>query len=245
MHGLASYSVAGFALPVIAGPMFIASTPDLVVAECRGGIVGAMPALNARTYSALDADLDQIERELEGRAPLYAINLVCHRSHARLRDDLAIIVRHRAPLVLLALGANAEIVAAIQGYGGRVFNDVASNRHAGKWAGFAVAAVAGGPTGSVSPFAFVQEMRAWWDGPLALAGAIATGRAMLAAETLAADFAYIGSPFLAASEGNTAPVFKHMIVECSSADIVVTRTFAGARASFLAPRSAPTASTPR
>ncbi|MDE3174775.1 MAG: nitronate monooxygenase [Pseudomonadota bacterium] len=225
----------------MAGPMFIASSPALVVAQCRGGIVGAMPALNARTTSALDADLNQIQRELEGYAAPYAINLVCHRTNARLRDDLSVIVRHRVPIVVLALGADAEIVAAVHAYGGLVFNDVASDRHARKCAEMgvdgiiAVAAGAGGHTGSVSPFALAQEIRAWWRGPLALAGAIATGKAVLAAQTLGADFAYIGSPFLAAEEANTAPAFKQMIVDCASADVVVTKAFTGARASFLAP----------
>jgi len=238
---LAAELMAKLALPVMAGPMFIASTPDLVVAQCRAGIVGALPALNPRTTSALDADLGQIERELEGCPAPYAINLVCHRTNARLREDLAVIVRHRVPIVVLALGADAEIVAAIHAYGGLVFNDVATDRHARKCAGMgvdgiiAVAAGAGGHTGSVSPFALTQEIRAWWRGPLALAGAIATGRAILAAQTLGADFAYIGSPFLAAKEANTAPAFKQMIVDSASADIVVTKAFTGARASFLAP----------
>lgn len=238
---LAARLKAGLALPVMAGPMFIASTPALVVAQCRAGIVGAMPALNARTTAALDADLGQIERELEGCAVPYAINLVCHRTNARLRDDLAVIVRHRVPIVVLALGADAEIVAAIHDYGGLVFNDVASDRHARKCAELrvdgiiAVAAGAGGHTGSVSPFALAQEIRAWWRGPLALAGAIANGRAILAAETLGADFAYIGSPFLACDEANTAPAFRQMIVDCASGDIMVTKAFTGARASFLAP----------
>jgi nitronate monooxygenase len=238
---LAATLRAKLTLPVMAGPMFIASTPDLVVAQSRAGIVGAMPALNARTSAALDADLEQIERELESCAAPYAINLVCHRTNARLRDDLAVIVRHRVPIVVLALGADAEIVAAIHDYGGLVFNDVASDRHARKCADMgvdgiiAVAAGAGGHTGSISPFALAQEIRAWWRGPLALAGAIATGRAILAAETLGADFAYIGSPFLAAKEANTAPAFKQMIVDGASRDIVVTKAFTGARASFLAP----------
>ena len=238
---LAARLRARLALPVMAGPMFIASTPALVVAQCRAGVVGAMPALNARTTPALDVDLNQIERELEGCAAPFAINLVCHRTNARLHDDLAVIVRHRVPIVVLALGADAEIVAAIHAYGGLVFNDVASDRHARKCAAMgvdgiiAVAAGAGGHTGAVSPFALVQEIRAWWRGPLALAGAIATGRAILAAETLGADFAYIGSPFLAAYEANTAPAFKQMIVDGASADIVVTKAFTGARASFLAP----------
>lgn len=232
---------ARLALPVMAGPMFIASTPALVVAQCRAGVVGAMPALNARTTASLDADLDRIENELQGCAAPYAINLVCHRTNARLREDLAVIVRHRTPIVVLALGADAEIVAAIHEYGGLVFNDVASDRHARKCAQIgvdgiiAVAAGAGGHTGAVSPFALMQEIRDWWRGPLALAGAIASGRAILAAETLGADFAYIGSPFLACEEANTAAAFKQMLVDGGASDVVVTKAFTGARASFLAP----------
>jgi nitronate monooxygenase len=225
----------------MAGPMFIASTPALVVAQCRAGIIGAMPALNARTAVALDEQISSIRRELSGCPAPYAINLVCHRTNARLQGDLALIVRHHVPIVVLALGADPEIVAAIHGYGGIVFNDVVSDRHARKCAEMgvdgiiAVAFGAGGHTGSISPFALTQEIRSWWQGPLLLAGAIATGRAVLAAETLGADFAYIGSPFLASEEANTAPAFKQMVVDGASGDIVVTKAFTGARASFLAP----------
>ena len=232
---------AQLALPVMAGPMFIASTPALAIAQCRAGIIGAMPALNARTTARLDADIAEIRRELEGVAAPYAINLVCHRTNARLDADLALIIKYRVPIVVLALGANPGVVAAIHDYGGLVFNDVVSNRHALKCAEIgvdgviAVAAGAGGHTGSVSPFALTQEIREWWRGPLLLAGCVATGRAILAAQTLGADFAYIGSPFLASAEANTAPAFKQMLVDSGSADVVVTKAFTGARASFLAP----------
>lgn len=232
---------AALKLPVMAGPMFIASTPELVVAQCKAGIIGSMPALNARTSEALSRSLEFIGRELAGCAAPYAINLVCHRSNARLEADLELVVRHRAPIVVLALGASEQVVEAIHGYGGLVFNDIASNRHARKCAQMnvdgliAVSAGAGGHTGSVSPFALTQEIREWWRGPLLLAGCIATGRAVLAAQTLGADFAYIGSPFLACAEANTAPAFKQMVVEGSAQDIIVTKGFTGARASFLAP----------
>lgn len=238
---LASRLGARLKLPVMAGPMFIASTPALVVAQCRAGVIGAMPALNARTTAGLDDCLAQIGRELAGCETPYAINLVCHRSNARLDADLEVIVRHRTPIVVLALGASPQVVEAIHAYGGLVFNDVASDRHARKCGEMgvdgiiAVAAGAGGHTGSISPFALTQEIREWWRGPLLLAGCIATGRAVLAAQTLGADFAYIGSPFLAAEEANTAPAFKRMVVEGSAQDIVVTKGFTGARASFLAP----------
>ena len=228
-------------LPVMAGPMFIASTPDLVIAQAQAGIIGAMPALNARTTMDLDADLNRIKEALADCPAPYAINLVCHRTNARLGADLDLIVKHKAPIVVLALGADPEVVSAIHAYGGLVFNDVASNRHARKCAEMgvdgiiAVSAGAGGHTGSVSPFALTGEIREWWRGPLLLAGCIATGRGVLAAETLGADFAYIGSPFLASREANTAEAFKQMVVEGGAADVIVTKAFTGARASFLAP----------
>ncbi len=231
----------GLKLPVMAGPMFSASTPDLLIAQCRAGIVGAMPALNARTTMDLDADLNRIKEALADCPAPYAINLVCHRTNARLGADLDLIVKHKAPIVVLALGADPEVVSAIHAYGGLVFNDVASNRHARKCAEMgvdgiiAVSAGAGGHTGSVSPFALTGEIWDWWRGPLLLAGCIATGRGVLAAETLGADFAYIGSPFLASREANTAEAFKQMVVEGGAADVIVTKAFTGARASFLAP----------
>jgi nitronate monooxygenase len=225
----------------MAGPMFIASTPLLVVAQCRAGIIGATPALNARTTKGLDEDVAHIRSELTDCPAPFAINLVCHKTNARLDDDLEVIVKHRVPIVVLALGASPQVVEAIHGYGGLVFNDVATDRHARKCADMgvdgiiAVAAGAGGHTGSVSPFALAQEIREWWLGPLMLAGCIASGRAVLAAETLGADLAYIGSPFLASHEANTAMGFKEMIVGGSSKDVIVTKAFTGARASFLAP----------
>lgn len=238
---LAKRLKAKLALPVMAGPMFIASTPELVIAQCRAGIIGAIPALNARTTEELDTDMGRIREALAGCPAPYAINLVCHRTNARLRADLEVIVRHAAPIVVLALGADPEIVSAIHAYGGLVFNDVASARHARKCGEMgvdgiiAVSAGAGGHTGSVSPFALVSEIRESWRGPLLLGGCIATGRGVLAAEALGADFAYIGSPFLASREANTAEAFKRMVVEGGSADVIVTKAFTGARASFLAP----------
>jgi nitronate monooxygenase len=238
---LAQSLKAKLKLPVMAGPMFIASTPLLVVAQCRAGIIGATPALNARTTKGLDEDVAHIRSELTDCPAPFAINLVCHKTNARLDDDLEVIVKHRVPIVVLALGASPQVVEAIHGYGGLVFNDVATDRHARKCADMgvdgiiAVAAGAGGHTGSVSPFALAQEIREWWLGPLMLAGCIASGRAVLAAETLGADLAYIGSPFLASHEANTATGFKEMIVGGSSKDVIVTKAFTGARASFLAP----------
>jgi nitronate monooxygenase len=228
-------------IPVMAGPMFIASTPALVIAQCRSGIIGAMPALNARTTGLLNEQIGGIEKELEGCDIPFAINLVAHKSNARLDADLEVVVARKVPIVVLALATSPAIVQVIQEYGGLVFNDVASDRHARKCAELgvdgviAVSAGAGGHTGSVSPFALVAEIREWWEGPLMLAGSIATGRAILAAEALGADLAYIGSPFLACAEANTPDGFRQMLVDSASRDIVVTNGFTGANASFLLP----------
>jgi nitronate monooxygenase len=238
---LAQRLKAKLRMPVMAGPMFIASTPALVVAQCRSGIIGAMPALNARTTELLDQQIASIESELEGCEIPFAINLVAHKSNARLDADLEVVVARKVPIVVLALATSPSIVDAIHGYGGLVFNDVASDRHARKCADLgvdgviAVSAGAGGHTGSVSPFALVGEIREWWVGPLMLAGSIATGRAILAAETLGADLAYVGSPFLACAEANTPDGFKRMVVDSASKDIVVINGFTGANASFLLP----------
>jgi nitronate monooxygenase len=228
-------------IPVMAGPMFIASTPELVVAQCRSGIIGAMPALNARTSAQLDADIVRIKQEHCDCDVPFAINLVAHKTNERLDADLAIIVEHRVPIVVLALAASPAIVEAIHNYGGLVFNDVISDRHARKCADIgvdgiiAVAAGAGGHTGNLSPFALTAEIREWWDGLLILSGCIATGPAVLAAEALGADLAYVGSPFLASSEANTQPEFKQMIVDSGAKDIVIANCFTGANASFLLP----------
>lgn len=227
-------------LPVFAGPMFIASTADLVIAQCRAGIIGAMPALNPRSTAALDEDVARIRETLGDDVP-YAINLVAHRSNDRLDDDFAVLEKHKVPIVVLALAANADLVKAIHDYGAIVFNDIVTNRHARKCAEIgvdgiiAVAAGAGGHTGSLSPFALMHEIREWWQGPLALSGCITTGREVLAAQVMGADFAYIGSPFLASEEANTAPAFKQMIVDCTAADIIQTNCFTGVNANFLRP----------
>jgi nitronate monooxygenase len=172
-------------LPVMAGPMFIASTPQLVIAQCRAGIIGAMPALNARTTDGLDGDISYIREALADCAAPYAINLVCHRTNARLSADLAVIMKHKAPIIVLALGADPDVVSAIHAYGGLAFSDVASDRHARKCSEMgvdgiiAVAAGAGGHTGAVSPFALVSDIREWWRGPLMLAGCIARASPIL------------------------------------------------------------------
>ena len=236
---LASDLRAKLRLPVMAGPMFIASTADLVIAQCKAGIIGSMPALNPRSTAALDEDIARI-RESVGDRP-YCINLVAHKTNERLQADLDVVLRHKVPIVVLALAANPDLVKDLQANGALVFQDVVKNRHAHKCAEMgvdgiiAVGAGAGGHTGDLSPFALMQEIREWWDGLLILSGCIANGRSILAAETLGADLAYIGSAFLASDEANTQPGFKRMIVEGSAADITVTNCFTGVNANFLLP----------
>jgi nitronate monooxygenase len=236
---LASELRSKLRIPVMAGPMFIASTADLVIAQCNAGIIGSMPALNPRTTADLDADITRIKASV-GDAP-YAINLVAHKSNSRLDADLAVVMKHKVPIVVLALAANPDLVKALQANGSLVFQDVVKNRHAQKCAEMgvdgiiAVGAGAGGHTGDLSPFAIVQEIREWWDGLLILSGCIANGRSVLAAEVLGADLAYIGSSFLASTEANTQAGFKQMIVDGSAADIMVTNCFTGVNANFLRP----------
>ena len=236
---LANALKAKLRLPVMAGPMFIASTADLVIAQCQAGIIGAMPALNPRSTQALEADLARIAQNV-GDMP-WCINLVAHKSNDRLAADLEVVLRHKVPIVVLALAADAGLVRELQANGSLVFQDVIKNRHAQKCAEMgvdgiiAVGAGAGGHTGDQSPFALVGEIREWWDGLLLLAGCIANGRGVLAAEVLGADLAYIGSPFLASTEANTPPGFKQMLVDGSAKDVMVTRCFTGVDANFLRP----------
>ncbi len=226
-------------LPVMAGPMFIASTADLVIAQCHAGIIGSMPALNPRSTAALDDDVARIAASVGDRP--YAINLVAHASNSRLQADLEVVLKYKVPIVVLALAANGDLVKELQAGGSLVFQDVIKNRHAQKCAEMgvdgiiAVGAGAGGHTGDLSPFALMQEIREWWDGLLILSGCIANGRSVLAAEVLGADLAYVGSPFLASSEANTQPGFKQMIVDGAAADIVTTNCFTGVNANFLRP----------
>lgn len=236
---LASDLRAKLRLPVMAGPMFIASTADLVIAQCNAGIIGAMPALNPRSTAALDEDVARIRENVGDRS--YCINLVAHRTNERLQADLDVILKHKVPIVVLALAANPDLVKELQANGALVFQDVIKNRHAQKCAEMgvdgiiAVGAGAGGHTGDQSPFALMQEIREWWDGLLILSGCIANGRSVLAAEVLGADLAYVGSAFLASSEANTQDGFKRMIVNGSAADITVTNCFTGVNANFLLP----------
>ena len=228
-------------LPVVAAPMFLVSNPQLVLACCNSGIVGSFPALNQRESSGFKAWLEEIEAglaTLENPAP-YAVNLIVHNSNPRLEEDLALCVQHKVPLVISSMGARADVNRAVQAYGGVTLHDVTNQSHArkaiekGATGLIAVAAGAGGHAGVQSPFALVAELRAWFDGPIALAGAIGTGKAVAAARILGADFAYIGSAFLATDEAHVSPAQKAAVVAASAADIVYTPAFSGTPANYL------------
>lgn len=237
----------GLRLPVIGAPLFIISNPDLVIAQCKAGIIGAMPSLNAREPDRLEDWLERIVTELaahdaahpEAPAAPYAVNLIVHRSNPRLMDDLAICARFKVPLVITSLGANEEVNAAVKAWGGLVFHDVINQRFAHKAVEkgadglILVAAGAGGHAGSQSPFALVAETRAWFDGPIALSGAIATGAGILAAQAMGADFAYIGSAFIATQEARASAAYKQGIVEGQAADIVYSDYFTGVSGNYL------------
>ncbi|MFV3076534.1 NAD(P)H-dependent flavin oxidoreductase [Niveispirillum fermenti] len=236
-------------LPVIASPMFIVSYPDLVLAQCKAGIVGTFPSLNARQPELLDEWLGRITAELAGFgadhpgaavAP-FGVNLIVHRSNSRLQGDVELMVKHKVPLIITSVGAPVGIVEAVHSYGGLVFHDVTNIRHARKAleAGvdglILVAAGAGGHAGTTSPFALLAEVRAFFDGPIVLAGAISTGTEIRAAEVLGADFAYIGTRFIATAEGNAPPEYKQMLIDHAAADIVYTPMFSGIPGNYLAP----------
>ncbi|MDD2860678.1 MAG: nitronate monooxygenase family protein [Acidiphilium sp.] len=237
------------AIPVIGSPLFILSNPALVIAQCTAGIVGSFPALNARPEAMLDDWLAEIAEALaawdkanpDRPAAPFAVNQIVHRSNARLERDLELCVKHRVPLVITSLGARPEVNAAVHSYGGIVLHDIIDNRFAHKAIEkgadglIAVAAGAGGHAGTISPFALVQEIRAWFDGPLALSGAIATGRSVLAAEAMGADFAYIGSAFIATDEANASTPYKQAIVDGGAGDIVYTNLFTGVHGNYLRP----------
>lgn len=241
--------LATLPLPVIASPLFIISNPKLLVAQCKAGIVGSMPALNARPASQFDEWLAEITEELttynqanpgHPAAP-FAINQIVHKSNDRLEHDLELIVKYKVPIVITSLGARADVNAAVHAYGGVTLHDVIDNGFARKAIDkgadgiIAVAAGAGGHAGIKSPFALVQEIRQWFDGPLALSGAIATGGAVLAAQAMGADFAYIGSAFIATDEARASDAYKHAIVRGTSDDIVYSSLFTGVHGNYLAP----------
>lgn len=235
------------ALPAIGAPLFIVSTPKLVIAQCTSRIVGAFPALNARPQPALDDWLAEItetlaawDREHPDRpAAPFAVNQIVHRSNARLEQDLELCVKYRVPVVITSLGARPEVNQAVHSYGGIVLHDIINDRFARKAIEkgadglIAVAAGAGGHAGTISPFALVEEIRQWFDGPLVLSGAIATGRAVLAAQAAGADLAYLGSAFIATEEANATEAYKAGIVEGRADDIVYTNLFTGVHGNYL------------
>ena len=236
-------------LPVVASPLFIISNPDLVIAQCKAGIVGSFPALNARPAAALDDWLTRITAELAAHdrahpdqpsAP-FAVNQIVHRSNDRLDADMETVVHHKVPIVITSLGARREINDAVHSYGGIVLHDVIDNDFARKAIDkgadglIAVAAGAGGHAGFQSPFALVQEIRRWFDGPLLLSGSIASGRSILSALAMGADLAYIGSAFIATKEANAVEGYKTMITECAARDIVHTNLITGVHGNYLKP----------
>jgi nitronate monooxygenase len=235
-------------LPVIASPMFIASGPALVAAQCKAGIVGSFPALNARPAEQLDVWLTDLQRELaeyqaahpDKKVGPIAVNQIVHQSNDRLEHDVAVCVKHQVPIIISSLRAPPkEMLDAVHAYGGIVMHDVVSIRHAQKAleAGvdglILVAAGAGGHAGALSPFALVGEVRKFFDGPIALSGSIATGDAILAAQAMGADFAYIGSRWLATRESNVSDAYRDAIVDSSAADIVYTNLFTGVHGNYL------------
>lgn len=237
------------ALPVIGAPMFIVSVPELVIAQCKAGIIGSFPGLNARPAEKLDEWLAQIKHELAAHdsahpdrlsAP-FAVNLIVHKSNDRLNADLEQCVRHRVPIIITSLGAREEVNQAVHSYGGIVLHDIIHDTFARKAVAkgadglIAVAAGAGGHAGTISPFALVQEIRSWWDGPLVLSGCIATGRAVLAAQIMGADLAYVGSASIATREANAPDAYKQMIVESNASDIIYTSFFSGVHGNYLRP----------
>lgn len=234
-------------LPVIASPMFIASGPQLVTAQCQAGVIGAFPTLNARPAELLDEWLHEIEESNAAFAkanpdkPVGAVaaNLIVHRSNNRIEADLETIVKHQVPIVITSLGARTEVNDAVHSYGGIVLHDVIHNGFAHKAIDkgadglILVAAGAGGHAGMLSPFAFLNEVRAWFDGPIALSGALAHGRSVLAAQAAGADFAYVGSAFLSTPEAQVTEGYRQMIVDSTASDIVYTNLFTGVHGNYL------------
>ena len=242
-------ALATLKFPVIGSPLFIISTPKLVIAQCINGVVGSMPALNARPASQLDEWLAEITEALAAHnkahpdkpAAPYSINQIVHKSNDRLEHDMAMCVKYKVPVIITSLGAREEINQAAHSYGGVVLHDIINNKFAHKAIEkgadglVAVAAGAGGHAGVKSPFALVQEIRQWFDGPLALSGSIASGSAILAALAMGADFAYIGSAFIATEEARAAQEYKQSIVDSNSDDIVYSNLFTGVHGNYLAP----------
>lgn len=246
-------------LPVMGSPMFIVSNPELVIAQCTAGIIGSFPSLNARPAEQLRDWLAQITEALadwdakhpDQPAAPFAVNQIVHKSNNRLEQDLQLCVEFEVPVVITSLGARTEVFDAAHSYGGIVFHDVINQRFAHKAIEkgadglIPVAAGAGGHAGTQSPFAFMQELRSWFDGPIALSGCIAHGRSVLAAQAMGADLAYIGSPFIATAEANAAEGYKQMIVDSHADDIVYSNYFSGVHGNYLGPSVAAAGYDPR
>ena len=237
------------ALPVIGSPLFIISNPKLVIAQCKAGIVGSMPALNARPAEQLDDWLAEITEELaahnkanpDAPAAPFAINQIVHKSNDRLERDMEVCAKYKVPVVITSLGVREDVNQAVHSWGGVVLHDVINNKFARKAIEkgadglIAVAAGAGGHAGTKSPFALIQEIRQWFDGPLALSGSMATGGAVLAAQAMGADFAYMGSLFIATDEARADAAYKQAIVDCNSDDVIYSNLFTGVHGNYLAP----------
>jgi nitronate monooxygenase len=242
-------ALRNLSLPVIGSPLFIISNPKLVIEQCKAGIVGAMPALNARPAAQLDEWLHEITETLsaynrahpERPAAPFAINQIVHKSNDRLEHDMEMVVKYKVPVIITSLGARTDVNEAIHSYGGVVLHDIINNKFAHKAIEkgadglIAVAAGAGGHAGTKSPFALIQEIRQWFDGPLALSGSIASGGAVLAAQAMGADFAYIGSAFIATHEARASDAYKQAIVDGDSDDIVYSSLFTGVHGNYLKP----------
>ncbi|MFN5421490.1 MAG: NAD(P)H-dependent flavin oxidoreductase [Burkholderiales bacterium] len=242
-------ALANLPFPVIASPLFIISNPKLVIEQCKAGVVGSMPALNARPAEQLEEWLIEITETLaaynkanpDKPAAPFAINQIVHKSNDRLEHDMAMCVKYKVPIIITSLGAREDINQAAHSYGGVVLHDIINNKFAHKAIEkgadglIAVAAGAGGHAGEKSPFALIQEIRRWFDGPVALSGSIASGDAVLAAQAMGADFAYIGSAFIATHEARAAEAYKQAIVDCNSDDIVYSNLFTGVHGNYLAP----------
>jgi nitronate monooxygenase len=240
-------ALQNLSLPVIGAPLFIISNPKLVIEQCKAGVIGAMPALNARPAAQLDEWLHEITETLaawnrdhpEQPAAPFAINQIVHKSNDRLAHDMEVVVKYKVPVVITSLGARTDVNEAIHSYGGVVLHDIINNAFAHKAIEkgadglIAVAAGAGGHAGVKSPFALVQEIRQWFDGPVALSGAIATGGAVLAAQAMGADFAYIGSAFIATHEARASEAYKQAIVDGDSDEIVYSNLFTGVHGNYL------------
>ena len=236
-------------IPVVGSPLFIISGPELVIAQCKAGVVGSFPSLNARPVEVLDQWLTQINEELDAYnaanpdnpAAPFAVNQIVHNSNDRLMQDVELCVKHKVPIVITSLGARPEVFDAIHSYGGICLHDVINNKFAKKAIEkgadglICVAAGAGGHAGTLSPMPFIQEVREWFDGPVLLSGAIATGDAVLAAQAMGADMAYIGSAFIATKEANADPAYKQSLVDYAAGDIVYTNLFTGVHGNYLRP----------